>query len=113
MATTKKTSTSTIIGINTSKISAMKAEIDAYKTYVKKQTDISATKAEIRKAIKGSNSEATLIKLSNQLESTLESYLSNLDQFKTQLDTLASTYKKSDSSNSTYADVTKQLQSGS
>ena len=97
MATTSNT-----IGLNVSGIEKMKSAVSSYKAAIKKKADIGAKKAVIEKAIKGTKSEASLKSYCVRIEDQINSILRYLDAYTKYLDTLADTYKKSDSENKSF-----------
>lgn len=97
MATTSNT-----IGINISGIEKMKKAIASYKAAIKKKADIGAKKSLIEKAIKGTKSEAALNAMCTRIDAEIVSMLNDLDKYSKYLDTLAATYKKNDTDNSSF-----------
>jgi Mg2+ and Co2+ transporter CorA len=107
MATTSNT-----VGINVSGIEKIKKAISDYKSAVKKKADIGAKKSVIEKAIKGTKSEAALKTLCNTIDKEINNMLNDLDKYSKYLDTLAATYKKSDSDNSSFNYAYSSLSTG-
>lgn len=113
MATKKKKTSSSsndgTIGIDISGIAKMQSAITNYKNAMKRDIKIDATSSQINQAIKGKNTQNTLIQLTNQIQSKIKSYLKGLDQFSTQLGQLNSQYSKADKNNEVFSSAVKEV----
>lgn len=97
-------------GLDTTKITKMQNALTNYQNTVKKSINFSVSRANINKAIKGTASENSLIKLNQAIDKKLESYMDQLNQYATILSELKSTYAKNDAGNTTFANMTKNIQ---
>lgn len=97
-------------GLDTTKITKMQNALTNYQNAVKKSIDFAASRANINKAIKGTASENALMKLNKAIDAKLESYVAQLNQYATVLSNLKAIYSKNDTGNTTFADMTKNIQ---
>ncbi len=97
MATTSNT-----IGINVSGIEKIKKAIVDYKSAIKKKSNIGAKRALIEKAIKGASSEAALRTYVANIDKSIENMLNDLNKYYNYLNTLADSYKKNDTGNTSF-----------
>lgn len=98
--------TTTTIGINVSGIPKIKSEINAYKKKVINVSEqLGAKKSVIQKAIQGSGSINSLTKSINSYETYIKGLLNELDVYTKYLDQLETSYKKQDSSNSSFTQI--------
>ncbi len=109
-ATPVSNGSSTATGLDTTKITKMQNALTTYQNAVKKSIDFAASRANINKAIKGTASENSLMKLNKAIDTKLESYMVQLNQYATILTNLKATYSKNDTGNTTFADMTKNIQ---
>ena len=105
MATTASTT-----GINTGGINKVKSALDDYRKAVQKKCDISATAKQVANAIKGTTSEATLKQMALTIDTRMKQYINQLGQYDQLLDQMASSYNKNDEGNTTFVEVTKNLE---
>ena len=106
MATTSK---STTVGLNVKGIDKMVDSINKYQSSIKKHCDLSAKNSLIHSAIQGTKSEATLKTMLNEINTKLENYISELNQYETILNGLKAEYVKNDSGNATFTTISNKL----
>ena len=104
MATTSNT-----VGLNDKGLDKIKEAIKSYKNKVNKACNISAKKATIEAAIKGTSTEAELKKYLNQMETDLKAYLDALDMYADDFNAVKQAYAKNDK-DSVFAIKYKPLQ---
>lgn len=117
MATKKKTSSKSsssdgTVGIDVQGISKMQSAVTAYVNTMKKEIRIGASTNKINQAIKGSNTKNTLIQMTNQIQTKIQSYLNALDQFNTQLGQLKNQYATADKNNTVFSSETSKIKNG-
>ncbi|MCX4248768.1 MAG: hypothetical protein OSJ65_03280 [Bacilli bacterium] len=100
-----------ITGINTAGIAKMQQAVQDYKNSLVKLTNISASKAEIQAAIKGTSVEAQATQLVQTIDSQITALFSSLDGFQNKIASLASNYTKYDTSSNVIKDVTSSMKS--
>jgi hypothetical protein len=100
--------TSTTKGINVSGIEKIKIALNDYKKKVESSYELKAKQSIIQSAIKGTESEASLIAMYTQIDLQMENYLKQLDQYNQILDTMKDSYAKNDAGNTSFTDILKQ-----
>lgn len=98
-------------GINTNNISKMKTAISNFKKTLTLATNINASNGVIQRAVKGTNVEAQIRQLSNNINSKVINMFNELDAFNTALDSVAAAYKKQDTSATAVGDVAGSIKS--
>lgn len=100
-----------ITGINTAGIAKMQQAVQDYKNSLVKLTNISASKAEIQAAIKGTSVEAQATQLINTIDSQITALFNSLDGFQNKISSLANNYTKYDTSSNVIKDVSSSIKS--
>ena len=85
-------------GINVAGIPKIQEALDSYKSGVKSKIDITSTTAQLRAAIKGTNSEAMFNAATRELNTSVEELLTFVDNYKNYLTQLEASYQQHDSS---------------
>ncbi|MCI9279750.1 MAG: hypothetical protein HFJ02_03005 [Bacilli bacterium] len=98
-------------GINTNNISKMKTAISNFKKTLTIATNINASNGVIQRAVKGTNVEAQIRLLSNNINAKVINMFNELDAFNTALDSVAAAYKKQDTSATAVGDVAGSIKS--
>lgn len=106
------TKASTTTGIKKSGVEKIKNAVSDYVRLMERATKdyYGVKEATIKKAIKGSNSVATLKTLNKTIESKMANLFEPLKGYNTDLDTILSNYKSGDANNATFSNVTAKLQ---
>jgi hypothetical protein len=113
MATTKKAKVSSTVGINDTKgIKKIKSALNTYRTTITKKCKIEINNSQIEKAIKGKGSEATCKTLIKAINEEITKFIADLNKWDALLDTMANSYRSNDTSNTSFSDVTKKVNSG-
>ena len=99
MATTGNTSTTNTTGLNAEKIGAMQQALSDYIKAVNSTVYINATRAQIQKAIKGTASESSLMKVNQAIDNQLAALTNQLTKFNDIFGSLESTYNVNDLDN--------------
>jgi hypothetical protein len=100
---------SSTTGINTEGIGKIKSAIDAYRKAVSKKCDVSAKASLITSAVKGTTSEQTLKQMALAIDTKMKEYIRQLDQYDQLLDSMKTLYTANDESNTSFSEVTKNL----
>ena len=97
------------VGINTTKLGSMQDEVGLYIKRVKNLVNIEDAASKLESAIQGSSSEAMLKSYTKAINNEIHKFISQLEDYKIQLTTIANTYAKSDSSNTVFTNAQKNL----
>lgn len=98
-----------VVGINVNGISKIQAAIDAYVKAMQREVNIGISTASIQKGIKGSNSVNTLRQLTATVDDKMKSYLLELTQFKSKLETIKTQYASADKNNGIFNSVSSRI----
>ncbi len=105
MATTSSTTT----GISAIGVTKIKNSLNSYVDRLQRAISISANTAQIEQAIKGSSSEASLRQMNRDITTELGRFLNVVKEYNTTLDNILASYKSSDTSNATFANVSRSI----
>lgn len=103
------TTSSTTKGISAAGVTKIKNSLNSYVEGVQRAISISATTAQMEQAIKGSSSEATLRQMNRDITTELGRLFNVLKGYNTTLDNILASYKSSDTSNATFANVSRSV----
>ena len=99
------------VGLNADKVGAMQQALQDYYTAVASKIGIEATRADIQRGIKGSNSENTLNQLNEAINQQLKTLTAKLNSMSEVFKEMQAAYAKNDTENSSFTSATKSINS--